>query len=133
MAGVIPPGVLMFSPLINLTLEEKCHSNVTTDLKSTNMEKLSPEPTQFRPPKTGIHPYNAVMPAHKSGRALREELELLSVAFSGCFALFTFENGLQRKLAAVIDLGDLDENLLANGENVFNVLNTLATCKLAHL
>ena len=43
------------------------------------------------------------------------------------------EHGLERELAAVVDLGDLHQDLLADAEHVFDVLDALATGELADL
>src|SRR5690606_16997793 len=46
---------------------------------------------------------------------------------------FIFNDWCQRQLATVINLGDLHLQLLANADDVFNVLNALATVDLAQL
>ncbi|MBG9887346.1 hypothetical protein ABE10_12655, partial [Bacillus toyonensis] len=43
------------------------------------------------------------------------------------------EHGLERELAAVVDLRDAHEDLLADAEDVLDVLHALAAGELAHL
>ncbi|CAH0241803.1 hypothetical protein SRABI128_02700 [Microbacterium sp. Bi128] len=43
------------------------------------------------------------------------------------------DHGLERQLAAVVDLGDADQDLAADGQDVLDVLDTLATRELADL
>src|SRR5690554_3972857 len=61
-------------------------------------------------------------------------LALLRVPLDGLGrSLVLVDDGSERQLAAVVDLGDLDLDLLADAEHVFDVLDPLATRKLADL
>lgn len=61
-------------------------------------------------------------------RAFCVSLRLGGLRLSGLRGrLGVVEHGLERELAAVIDLRDLHEDLLTDRENVVDVLDTLAT------
>src|SRR5690606_34323928 len=51
----------------------------------------------------------------------------------GCRSVVLIEHRLERQLAAVVDLRDAHEDLLADTEHVFDVLDALATGELADL
>jgi len=48
-----------------------------------------------------------------------------------CFTLLG-NDGRQRELAAIVNLGDFHQDFLTNGEHIFYVVHSLTTGKLAH-
>src|SRR5688500_15009941 len=81
--------------------------------------------------RTGIR--TAIRASARGGSAFGRTLGAGAGRVATFLVRSLFDNGLERELAAVVDLRDLHEDLLADAEHVFDVLHALAAGELADL